>query len=312
MFVRIGAHGSCRAPAWGAGMKVSVIVTTYNWPQALRLVLQGLARQTRLPEEVIVADDGSGPQTRLLLEEIAGDFPVPLRHHWQEDLGFRAARSRNRAIAAAGGDYVVMLDGDMVVHRNFVADHVHYARIGSFVQGSRVLTTPVLSQRMLRDRTIDLGVFTPQLQRRRNAVRCLPLASLNLVRAGRKPPRGIKTCNQAWFRDDLLQVNGFDERMQGWGREDSELAWRAWHSGIAPRHLRFAALAWHLHHPERHQDGDSANDRYLRETRAAKISRAERGIDQHLREFEMSPLPDLRMPGAASDWQPAPLAAISC
>jgi glycosyltransferase involved in cell wall biosynthesis len=58
MFARIGAHGSCRATAWGAGMKVSVIVTTYNWPQALRLVLQGLARQTRLPEEVIVADDG--------------------------------------------------------------------------------------------------------------------------------------------------------------------------------------------------------------------------------------------------------------
>lgn len=293
-------------------MKVSVVVTTYNWPQALRLVLQGLARQTRLPDEVIVADDGSGPQTRLLLEGIAGDFPVPLRHHWQEDLGFRAARSRNRAIAAAGGDYVLMLDGDMVVHRDFVADHVRYARAGSFVQGSRALTTPALSQRMLRDGTIEPGVFAPQLERRRNALRCPPLASLNLIRCGRRPPRAIKTCNQGWFRADLLQLNGFDERMQGWGREDSELAWRAWHSDIAPRHLRFAALAWHLYHPERHQDGASANDRYLRETRVSKASRAERGIDQHLREFEASPLPDLRVSIAADQWQDTPLAAVSC
>ena len=114
------------------------------------------------------------------------------------------------------------------------------------------------------------------------------------------------------FRADLLQLNGFDERMQGWGREDSELAWRAWHSDIAPRHLRFAALAWHLYHPERHQDGASANDRYLRETRVSKASRAECGIDQHLREFEASPLPDLRASIAADQWQDTPLADVSC
>jgi glycosyltransferase involved in cell wall biosynthesis len=275
-------------------MKVSVIVTTYNWPQALDLVLRGLARQTRLPDEVIVADDGSGAETRRLLEDRARAFPVPLRHHWQEDIGFRAARSRNRAIAAARGDYVLMLDGDMVMHRDFVADHLRHARAGSFVQGSRALTTPALSQRMLAQGTVDLGVFTPQLERRRNALRWPALAALNLRRAGLRPPRAIKTCNQGWFRADLLRVNGFDERMEGWGREDSELAWRAWHAGIAPRHLRFAALAWHLHHRERHVAGESPNDRYLRETRASRKVRAELGIDQHLAEFARQPLADLR------------------
>jgi len=275
-------------------MNVSVIVTTYNWPQALQLVLRGLARQTRLPDEVIVADDGSRAETRQLLEEIACDFPVPLRHHWQEDIGFRAARSRNRAIAAARGDYVLMLDGDMVLHRDFVADHLRHAQVGSFVQGSRALTTAALSQRMLAEGTLDLGVFTPQLERRRNALRWPVLASLNLRRAGRKPPRAIKTCNQGWFRADLLRVNGFDERMEGWGREDSELAWRAWHAGVVPRHLRFAALAWHLHHRERHVAGGSPNDRYLRETRASRKVRAELGVDQHLAEFAAQPLADLR------------------
>lgn len=275
-------------------MNVSIIVTTYNWPQALRLVLRALARQTRLPEEVIVADDGSGPETRQLMEEIARDFPVPLRHHWQEDIGFRAARSRNRAIAAARGDYVLMLDGDMVIHRDFIADHLLHARKGSFVQGSRALTTPALSQRILREGRVDLSVFTPQLERRRNALRWPALASLNLRRAGVRPPRAIKTCNQGWFRADLLRVNGFDERMQGWGREDSELAWRAWHAGVVPRHLRFAAVAWHLHHRERHVEGESPNDRYLRETRETRKVRAELGVDQHLAEFAAQPLMDLR------------------
>ncbi len=275
-------------------MKVSVIVTTYNWPRALRLVLRGLARQSRLPDEVIVADDGSGPDTRWMLEDIARGFPVPLRHHWQEDRGFRAARSRNRAIAAATGDYVLLLDGDMVLHRDFVADHLRHARPGWFVQGSRVLTTPLLSRLMLAEHRIDLSVFSRHLQRRRNALRWSALAWLNLSRLGRRPPRAIKTCNQGWYRTDLLRLNGFDERMEGWGREDSELAWRAWHAGIAARHVRFAALAWHLYHRERHEDGESPNDRYLRETRASRRQRAELGLDRHLAEFAARPLPDLR------------------
>lgn len=275
-------------------MHASVIVTTYNWPDALALVLKALARQSHPPFEVIVADDGSREDTRRLLERLAREYPLPLRHHWQEDSGFRAARSRNRAIAAARGDYVLLLDGDMVAHRDFVADHLRYARPGSFVQGSRVLTSPALSQRMLDAGTIDLGVFTPRLQRRRNALRWPMLASLNLRRAGHKPPRAIKTCNQGWHRSDLIALNGFDERMQGWGREDDELAWRAWHAGIAARHLRFAALAWHLYHQERHVDGESANDRYLQETRESRRTRADEGLDRHLAEFAASPLPDLR------------------
>ena len=147
---------------------------------------------------------------------------------------------------------------------------------------------------MLDAGRIDLDVFTPNLQRRRNALRWPMFASVNLRRSGRKPPRAIKTCNQGWFRGDLLALNGFDERMQGWGREDDELAWRAWHAGIGARHLRFAALAWHLHHKERHVDGESGNDGYLQDTRASQRTRAEHGIDRHLAEFAASPLPDLR------------------
>lgn len=275
-------------------MKTSLIITTYNWKEALALVLASVARQTRLPDEVVVADDGSRPDTAAMLAAVAKDFPVPLRHSWQEDTGFRVARARNRAIAACHGDYVLLLDGDMVLHPRFVADHLRVAMPGSFVQGSRVLTTPLFRERMLADPGRQPGPFSPGIARRRNALH-LPLLSRAWLALNRRDsPHAIKTCNQGWWRADLLRVNGFDERMEGWGREDEELAWRAWHAGLRCRQLRYAGLAFHLHHNERHVDGASRNDAYLAHTRATQLTRCEHGLDLHLAEFAAQPLPDLR------------------
>ena len=271
---------------------VSLIVTTYQWPQALAVVLDSVRAQTRLPDEVIIADDGSGADTRALLLRHAADFPVPLRHAWQQDLGFRAARGRNLAIAAARSEYVLLLDGDMVLHPRFVADHLAVAAAGSFVQGSRVLIAPAFSERMLRRPQLRPGLFSGGIRRRRHTLR-LPLLSRLYMRLRRGPPRMIKSCNQGWWRADLLRLNGFDERMQGWGREDEELALRADNAGIGCRHLRLAGLAFHLHHDERHQDGASANDIYLAQTRAQRLTRCEAGIDDHLADFAARPLPAL-------------------
>lgn len=275
-------------------MNSSLIITTYNWKQALAVVLASVARQRALPDEVIVADDGSCSDTREMLETIAHDFPVPLRHSWQPDEGFRAARSRNRAIAAARGEYIVLLDGDMLLHREFIADHLRAAKPGCFVQGSRVLTSAELSVRLLADRSASVRWFARGVRRRRNALHLPWLSDLQLRRSERNPaPRGIKTCNQGWWRRDLLALNGFDERMHGWGREDDELAARALHAGLRCRQLRFAGLAYHLYHPERHQDGASRNDVLLQETLATRATRAALGIDRHLRELAGG-LPDLR------------------
>lgn len=278
-------------------MKTSLIVTTFNWPEALGRVLDSIAAQSHLPDEVIVADDGSGPATRSLLENRARYFPVPLRHVWQEDLGFRAARIRNLAIAAAHGDYLLLIDGDMVLHPEFVADHLRFATPGCFVQGSRVLTDPRVRDDILTDPGRLPTPWQAGIRRRRNALR-LPALARRLFARRPRPPRAIKTCNQGWWREDLLRVNGFDERMQGWGREDMELAWRAHHAGIVCRHLRFAALAWHLHHPERHVDGASANDRFLADTRRTGATRCTLGVDAHLAAMATNPPPDLRDPPA--------------
>lgn len=273
---------------------VSLVVTTYNWPEALSLVLDSVRVQSRLPDEVVIADDGSRPDTAALLREIARDFPVPLRHVWQEDDGFRAARARNRAIAASSGEYIVILDGDMVLHRHFVADHLRAAKHGTFVQGPRLFAGPHATARMLASRLHTPPPWFPDLKRRRHTLRIPALARLQLAASEAADPRYIKSCNQGLWREDLLRVNGFDERMQGWGREDDEIAARLFHCGIPRRLLRFGGLATHLHHTVRHQDGASPNDAYLAITRAHHLTRCEQGIDAHLAEFVASPAPDLR------------------
>jgi glycosyltransferase involved in cell wall biosynthesis len=272
-------------------MQLSVVVITYNWPQALELVLRGLARQTELPDEVIVTDDGSRAQTYELLRSIARDFPVRLVHLWQPDDGARMSRARNRGIAAARGDYVVFFDGDMIAERHCIAEHRAYAQRGCFVQGSRVLTSQACSERLLAERRLDVGFFEPAIERRRHTLRIPPLA--RLYARPRDSDRGIKSCNWGFWREDLLAINGFNEAMTGWGREDNELAARAFNTGLLRRDLRFGGLAVHLWHPTRKNIVDNPNDVVLADTVARRLTRCAQGLDQHLAEFTQAPA-DLR------------------
>jgi len=226
-------------------MRVSVVVVTYNWPQALQLVLRALARQSALPFEVIVSDDGSRTDTRDLLAATAQNFPTRLVHLWQPDDGARMSRARNRGIAAARGDYIVFLDGDMLAHREFIADHIAFAQRGCFVQGSRVLTGERCAARLLAEQRLDLGFFAPDIERRRHTLRMPALA-----RAYARPhtrEAGIKSCNWGFWRDDLLALNGFNETMTGWGREDD--SWGVALKTLAGKPFHLRGRLWHLWHP---------------------------------------------------------------
>ena len=266
--------------------RISVAVITYNWPQALELVLRALAAQTELPFEVIVTDDGSQPATRDCVLRLAPDYPTRLVYLWQPDKGARMSRARNRAIAAAQGDYLILLDGDMVVERHFIADHRAFARRGCFVQGSRVLSNASLAERMLTQARSQLmpNFFSPGIERRRHTLR-LPTLAFWSTRPGMRQG-GIKSCNMAFWREDLLRINGFNEAMTGWGREDTELALRAFHAGLLRRDVRFSALATHLYHPTRKHGGQSnPNDHILQATREQRLLRCRNGVEQHLAEF---------------------------
>lgn len=269
-------------------MRVSLIVLTYNWPEALEKVLHSIAAQSCLPCEVLVADDGSGAETARLVNEQALHFPVPLRHVWQEDLGFRAARSRNRGIAASRGDYIVLVDGDMCLHPHFVADHVMLAEPGYFLQGGRLKATKAETARLLAD---GRPRFAPWIDgqfgdfdgtRRLYAFRQPTLARWKAkARYGGR----VMSCNMSCWREDLLKVNGFDERMEGYGAEDRELAARLENSGLVRRQLKWAALAVHFWHRSRAQPAVDApslpNNRILAETIESRRVRCDRGIDTH-------------------------------
>jgi glycosyltransferase involved in cell wall biosynthesis len=261
-------------------ISLSLIVTTYEWPKALNLTLRSIARQTELPDEIIIADDGSGPETTSLIHQWRRNLATPLHHVWQPHEGFRLARSRNAALAKARGEYVVFVDGDMVLHPNFVEDHRQLAQPGFFIQGCRLLTRAAAAQRMFDKGELDLGFFAPGIERRHHAVRSSLLS--RLFSKVRTDLTAIRGCNQGYWRWDLVRTNGFNERMVGWGREDNELAARLHQLGLVRRNVKFKALATHLYHPRRHPRGENPNDAILRETIERKHTRCREGLDMHI------------------------------
>jgi glycosyltransferase involved in cell wall biosynthesis len=261
-------------------MKTTLVISTYNWPEALDLSLRSVAKQVAMPDEVIVTDDGSRPDTAELVRQWQARLPTPLLHVWQEDLGFRLARARNNAIAVATGDYLIFVDGDMVLHRRFVSDHQRMARSDSFIQGMRVAADAKLSLRMLAEKTTAPGFFAAGLTDRKFLLRSHLLSLLEY-----RPTTSLRRmagCNQAYWRDHLIQVNGFNEEMVGWGLEDDELAVRMLNRGYLRRLLKFAANAVHLDHPRRKPEGVNPSQRILAETLAQRATWCRQGLDAHL------------------------------
>lgn len=238
-------------------MKLAVIVTTYNRPDALALVLAGYQAQTDADFELIVADDGSTDATRQLLDDLTRRTAFPIKHVWQEDMGFRAAAIRNQAALATQADYLLFTDGDCVPSRGFVAAHRRLAERGFFLAGNRILLGEALTAAATRD-ALPLhqwDMSTWQNVRRSGGInRTLPLRSLPLPGWLRKMAprrwRGAKTCNLSLWRDDFERVNGFDERYNGWGLEDSDLVIRLIRAGVRHKSARFSSPVFHLWHRE--------------------------------------------------------------
>jgi glycosyltransferase involved in cell wall biosynthesis len=267
----------------GAAPGTSLVIATYNWPEALAAVLTTVRRQWELPDEVMIADDGSGAETGELVARESRSFPVPLRHVWHEDTGFRLGAIRNRAMAAAQGPYVIQLDGDMLLHAGFVRGHKRFARRGSYVQGSRAMLDGAATKRVLASMDPARGLsvpFSSGVRNRANAVYAPFLA--RFVRGPSDPLTRTRGANMAFWRDDVIRVNGYDEALEGWGREDSEFAARLMNAGVRRRNLKFAAVAWHLEHTTRPQHTVERNHAVFERTVRECRIRCERGIDQYL------------------------------
>ncbi|MBT4123202.1 glycosyltransferase family 2 protein [Candidatus Woesearchaeota archaeon] len=261
-------------------MDCSLIITTYNWPEALELVLITAARQSTQPDEIIIADDGSNKDTKLLINEFSNKTSIPIVHSWQEDNGFRLSKSRNLAIAKAKYEYIIVIDGDMLLHKDFIRDHKKCAKKNTYIQGSRALLQPEFSRGMLKTKDIKRpSIFSNDVKNKLNTLR-LPFLSAMICRKNNQNMGRIRGCNFSLFKEDIIKVNGFNEEFTTWGREDSEFVQRLFNAGIYRSNLKFSALQYHLFHKE-----GSANDNnisILNNTINNSLVWCKYGIDQYL------------------------------
>jgi glycosyltransferase involved in cell wall biosynthesis len=262
------------------GLTTSLVITTYNREDALELTLLGVLKQSEMPDEIIVADDGSRPSTKELVDRYREIFPIPLLHCWHEDIGFRLSTIRNKAITIASGEYIIMIDGDIIMHKDFIRSHKQNAWAGQFIQGSRVLLQPHLTQQSLMRKDIDFHFFQSGIRNRFNTIYS-PILSKLVSHYGIKPDR-IRGANLSFWRKDVLLVNGFNEDFVGWGREDSEFAVRMHNMGISRLHLKFMAFGYHLFHKESPRDSLKKNDQILEQAITQKLTSCENGINKYL------------------------------
>ena len=262
-------------------MKKALIISTYNRPKALALCLESVKGQSMLPDEVIIADDGSKEDTARLIEEISKEFPVPLKHVWHEDTGFKLAQIRNKAIATTDADFIIQIDGDVILHKNYIEDFISQATPGMVILGSRVGLGPELTRKLE-----DSGKL-PKIYPWTRGINQKPTRAIYL-KAGRKMSIRYKFdqnkgfgCSMGYWRKDFLAVNGYDESFEGWGCEDRDLVRRLRKNGVHNHKLLFIGIVYHLWHKEADRSKHQTN-REICYTHNNDVIVCEKGISQYL------------------------------
>ncbi len=247
---------------------ISVVVTTYNWPQSLKAVLESLIGQLDRHFEVIIADGGSKQETRDLVAAYGARAPFPIRHSWQEDKGFRLSRSRNQAVSLSEGDYLVFIDGDCCLLADFMTSHRRLMEKGWFISGKRCFLKKGFSEKILSQQIAHY-----RWSRKRWFFRSLcgacnrPFQFLNLPvsTSWRKNiPRqweGSQTCNLGVWKEDFLAVNGFDMDYQTYGLEDSDFIIRLMRAGIYRKRADYTSPVLHFYHRRLSTDQNRHNRR---------------------------------------------------
>lgn len=259
----------------------TLIISTYNWPEALDLVLKSILAQKILPDEVLIADDGSTDATKQLIASHKAKFPVPLVHFWQEDKGFRKAVILNKVIAQSNGDYIIQADGDCILHPNFVQDHLQFAEANTYLFGSRVNIKKAYLETLFKEKIINFNVFSKGIKKRFRTLH-IPVLS-RFYKKESSFSKKYRGCNTSYFKKDFIAVNGYNEYFEGWGREDSELALRFHNYGLSARRLKFVGIVYHIFHYEKPKDNLMSNDEIEKKTIKEKIVWTSNGINKYLK-----------------------------
>jgi glycosyltransferase involved in cell wall biosynthesis len=259
-------------------ISVDLLISTYNWPQALESIVLSILNQTRLPNTILIADDGSGYETQMMIDKYRRFFNIPVEHIWQEDRGFRKTLILNKAMKYATSDYIIQIDGDIILHRNFIRDHLDNARKKSFVQGSRTILNEATTREVIENNRLSFKFFAKGVRNRLNALR-MPFLS-SFIKTDPYCSKNIKACNLAFWRADYVAVNGYDNLFLGWGLEDDEFAARLINYGVKKRRLKLAAICYHLNHHHNSKYHIERNQAMYNETIISKKSFSTNGLAQ--------------------------------
>jgi len=259
-----------------SSIKTSLIIVTYNWVEALELLLLSLKNQTIKPTELLISDDGSTEETKKLIDKFRTEFDFPIIHVWHEDNGFRKTVILNKTIKKCTGDYIIQIDGDCIMNRYFIEDHIKARRNSCFIHGSRVLLNENFSKEVLSQKITEFPSYIAKSKNNMNAFRSPILSSVYMSKStSLKSTRG---CNFSFWKEDMLKVNGYNEAMIGWGLEDTELSARLINLGCKKIKLKHLGLQYHIFHPEKSKEGFNVNEEILDKTTQNQVIVTPNGI----------------------------------
>ncbi len=259
---------------------VALIISTYNWSNALELVLLSVKNQTLLPNEVIIADDGSTSETKELIEIFQQNFPIKLSHIWHEDNGFRKAIILNKAIANSNSEYIIQIDGDCILHNKFIVDHINFIKRNLYLFGSRVNIQKEYLDMLFKSKKTHFNLFSPGIKKRTRTIH-IPFLS-KLYGETHELSRKFRGCNVSFWKEDIIAVNGYNEDFTGWGREDSEIIVRLINKGVLGRRLRYRGIVYHIFHDEKSKNRLNLNDEIQLNSIQNKLTWCKNGIDKYL------------------------------
>ena len=266
--------------------KISVIISTYNQPQWLDLVLHSYSIQTFQNFEIIVADDGSDERTKDVIDAFSTKTDLNIIHVWQEDNGFQKTKILNKAITASNADYLIFTDGDCIARKDFVETHLNLSQpkcalSGGYFKLSQSVSNKINNKIIKEQKCFDKEWLVKQGQPKSFKFNKLTKSVfksklLNTITPTKATFDGM---NVSCFRTDILAVNGFDERMQ-YGGQDRELGERLVNYGLKSKQIRYNAVVIHLDHPRgyKNQQSIDKNRAIRKETREKKLERTPFGI----------------------------------
>lgn len=266
--------------------KISVVISTYNSEEWLKKVLWGFNCQLFKNFEVVVADDGSGPKTKALLEEMQKEVFYTIVHVWQEDDGFQKSRILNKAVVACSAPYIIMTDGDCIPREDFIEVHYINKEKGYFISGGYYMLPMNVSKLITKKDVENQNCFNIHWLKDKGIPQTFKNNKLTSRGFLSKFLNTFTPTNASWnghnssgWKEDILNINGFDERMQ-YGGQDRELGERLFNLGIKSKQLRYSAVCVHLDHKRGYKTPESIakNQSIRKETRQQKLKWTSYGI----------------------------------